>query len=72
MPPQDAPELPTGKAFVLQLSRETGRSLTPFAGRIEHLASGRRLRFDDFTTFRAAVIRLLTEEAATRDQTKVQ
>ena len=57
----DAPELPTGKAFVLQLSRDTGPTLQPFAGRVEHLASGRRARFATFEDFRAAVIRLLGE-----------
>lgn len=59
--PHEAPELPTGKAFVLQLSRETGPTLTPFAGRVEHLASGRRLRFENWTAFQAALMRLLTE-----------
>lgn len=57
----EAPELPTEKAFVLQLTRETGASLEPFAGRVEHVASGRRLRFGDFAAFRAAVTRLLSE-----------
>ena len=57
----EAPELPTEKAFVLQLTRETGPSLEPFAGRVEHIASGRRLRFEDFAAFRAAVTRLLAE-----------
>src|SRR5262245_56326776 len=57
----EAPELPTEKAFVLQLTRETGPSLEPFAGRVEHVASGRRLRFGDFSAFRAAVTRLLAE-----------
>jgi hypothetical protein len=57
----EAPELPTGKAFVLQLSRETGPTLKPFAGRIEHLASGRRLKFESFAAFQAAVGRLLME-----------
>jgi hypothetical protein len=60
-PPQDAPELPTGKAFVVQLSRESGPTLEPFAGRVEHLATGRRLRFESFATFQAAVIRLLAQ-----------
>ena len=59
--PPDAPELPTEKAFVVQLTRETGPSLEPFAGRVEHVATGRRLRFADFAAFRAAVTRLLTE-----------
>jgi hypothetical protein len=57
----DPPELPTGKAFVLQLSRETGPTLTPFIGRVEHLATGRRLRFESMTAFQAALTRLLTE-----------
>jgi hypothetical protein len=35
--------------------------LATFAGRLEHLVSGRRLRFASFATFRAAVIRLLVE-----------
>jgi hypothetical protein len=57
----EAPELPTDKAFVVQLTRETGPGLEPFAGRVEHIASGRRLRFGDFAAFRAAVTRLLAE-----------
>ena len=60
-PELNAPELPTGKAFVLQLSRETGPTLRPFAGRVEHLGSGRRARFASFEDFRAAVTRLLAE-----------
>ena len=55
------PELPMDKAFVLQLSRETGPTLKPFTGRVEHLASGRRLRFDDVAGLQAALTRLLTE-----------
>jgi hypothetical protein len=55
------PELPTDRAFVLQLSRETGPTLEPFAGRVEHLATGRRTRFATFEEFRAAMIRLLGE-----------
>jgi len=59
--PAEAHELPTDKAFVVQLTRETGPDLEPFAGRVEHVASGRRLRFGDFAAFRAAVTRLLAE-----------
>jgi hypothetical protein len=55
------PELPTGKAFVLQLSHDTGPMLRPFVGRLEHLASGRRVRFATFEDFQEAVIRLLRE-----------
>lgn len=57
----NAPELPTGKAFVLQFSRDTGPTLQPFAGRVEHLATGRRARFATFEEFQQAVIRLLRE-----------
>ena len=60
--PPEAPELPTEKAFVLQLTRDTGPSLEPFAGRVEHVASGRRLRFSDARAFRAALARLLMEQ----------
>jgi len=58
----EAPELPTEKAFVVQLTRGTGPSLEPFAGRVEHIASGRRLRFGDFAAFQAAMTRLLVEQ----------
>lgn len=61
VPPRDAPELPTDRAFVLQLSRDSGRAPEPFIGRVEHLASGRRVRFNGLVDFQAAVIRLLTE-----------
>ena len=46
---------------MLQLSHDTGPTLQPFAGRVEHLATGRRARFATFEDFRAAVIRLLSE-----------
>ena len=59
--PLELPELPTAKAFVLQLSRETGPALRPFTGRVEHLATGRRLRFESLMAFQAALTRLLTE-----------
>jgi hypothetical protein len=56
-----ATELPTRMAFVLQLSRDTGPTLEPFAGRVEHLATGRRARFESFEDFQMAVTRLLDE-----------
>lgn len=67
--PTDAPELPTGKAFVVQLSRETGPRLQPFTGRVEHLATGRRVRFASFEDFQAVMIRLLVEWEQRRGQT---
>jgi hypothetical protein len=60
-PPREPAELPVGRAFVLQLSHETGPTLEPFSGRVEHLRTGRRVRFESFADFRAAVIRLLRE-----------
>ena len=61
--PRDAaaagPELPSTKAFVLQLTRATGPTLEPFAGRVEHLSTGRRTRFETVEGFLAALRRLL-------------
>jgi hypothetical protein len=37
--------LPAWKAFVVQFSREAGTEAGIFAGRVEHLSSGRRARF---------------------------
>ena len=51
--------LPTEKGFLLQLTRDTGPTLAQFAGRVEHLASGKRLRFANFEAFREALSRLL-------------
>jgi hypothetical protein len=39
------PVLPAWKAFVVQFSREAGKGPGSFAGRVEHLNSGRRARF---------------------------
>jgi hypothetical protein len=39
------PALPSWKAFVIQLSHDTSPESGVFAGRIEHLSSGRRQRF---------------------------
>ena len=57
----EASELPTEKAFVVQLTRDSDAGLETFAGRVEHVATGRRLRFADFAAFQAAVARLLAE-----------
>jgi len=42
---QPIPELPAWKAFVVQFTREVGPRSEIFAGRVEHLSSGRRARF---------------------------
>ena len=41
----NAPVLPYGKAFVVQFTSETDRTLEHATGRIEHLESGRRVPF---------------------------
>jgi len=61
---QDGPWLPTEKAFVLQLSRDTGSTLHPFAGRLEHLSTCRRERFETLEDFLIALKRLLEETTA--------
>ena len=50
------------------VSRLTGPTLEPFAGRVDHLATCRRLRFESFAAFQAAMIRLLTDTKQTRDE----
>ena len=55
------PELPSTKAFVLQLTRATGPTLEPFAGRVEHLSTGRRSRFETVEGFLTALRHLLIQ-----------
>src|SRR5262245_9883789 len=62
LPRPESPELPTDRAFVLQLRRQSGQTPDLFTGRVEHLASGRRLRFTGLVDFHTAVTRLLNEE----------
>ena len=62
-----APALPAWKAFVVQLSLETASGGRVFAGRVEHLSSGRRARFDSKQELLAIMDRLLGEiEARSR------
>jgi hypothetical protein len=51
--------LPPERAFLLQLTDGATPSGGAFAGRLEHLSSGTRLRFTDWDAFRAAVVELL-------------
>ncbi len=55
------PELPAWKAFVVQLSRDTRGPPGVFAGRLQHLSTGRRVRFNSETELVAALLRLLAE-----------
>ena len=59
--PRPAPELPSERAFVLQLTRETDPLLETFSGRLEHLSTGRRVRFEVLEDFLTALKRLLED-----------
>ena len=63
------PGLPSWKAFVIQLSHDTTPESGIFAGRIEHLGSGRRHRFASGKELLSTVMRLLRDvEAAPKDE----
>jgi hypothetical protein len=55
------PALPAWKAFVVQFTREAGGVSGVFAGRIEHLSSGRRVRFGSPDELVKILERLLDE-----------
>jgi hypothetical protein len=55
------PALPSWKAFVIQLSHDTSPDSGIFAGRIEHLGSGRHQRFASGKELLSAVMRLLSD-----------
>lgn len=55
--------LPYDKAFVVQFTAETGPSLEPVAGRVEHLRTGRRSRFASIDEFLACIATLLVDHA---------
>jgi len=57
----EVPGLPVWKAFVVQFSRETGKRSGTFAGRIEHLSSGRRARFGSTEELVAALGEMLDQ-----------
>jgi len=58
------PELPSWKAFVIQISHDTTPDSGIFAGRIEHLGSGRRERFASGKELLATIMRLVSELGA--------
>ncbi len=60
-PAAEAPTLPPWKAFVVQFSRETRAGSTVFSGRVEHLNSGRRTRFESPQDLLTALEQLLGE-----------
>jgi hypothetical protein len=53
--------LPPWKAFVVQLTNDTKPDSGIFAGRVEHLGSGRRERFSSGKELVATLLRLLAE-----------
>jgi hypothetical protein len=58
---EPASVLPAWKAFVVQLSLDTVPGTPVFAGRVEHLSSGRRARFGSRDELLAVVDRLLRD-----------
>jgi hypothetical protein len=56
-----APALPSWKAFMIQLSHDTTPDSGIFAGRIEHLSSGRRQRFASGKELLEMMMRLLRD-----------
>jgi hypothetical protein len=60
-PPRAEPSLPPWKAFVVQLTNDTEPDSGTFAGRVEHLGSGRRERFSSGKELVATLLRLLGE-----------
>jgi hypothetical protein len=57
----DAPSLPVYKAFVVQFTRETRSRAGIFAGRVEHMSSGRRARFASKQELLAALETMLDQ-----------
>ena len=60
-PPHVGPALPPWKAFVVQLTNDTTPDSGTVAGRVEHLGSGRRERFNSRDELLATLLRLLEE-----------
>lgn len=63
-PGKDLPELPAWKAFVVQFSRKASARGGNFSGRVEHLSSGRRARFDSREELLASLEKLVDEVCA--------
>ena len=63
------PALPSWKAFVVQLSHDTTPESGIFAGRVEHLGSGRRQRFASGKELLSVVMSMLSDlDAPSKDQ----
>lgn len=59
--PGSTPSLPAWKAFVVQFAADAGGRGSACSGRIEHLSSGRRARFESREEMIALMDRLLDE-----------
>jgi len=62
--------LPYARAFVVQFTSETDARLKHAEGRVEHMRSGRRVRFASAVDLLACIVRLLADdrrEQANRD-----
>ena len=60
--------LPTNRAFVIQLQASSGASEVGHRGRVEHLASGRAMRFADEAELWAFVDRVLATKCSERSE----
>jgi hypothetical protein len=57
----DVPSLPVYKAFVVQFTHDTRSQAGIFAGRVEHMNSGRRSRFASKHELLAGLEKMLDE-----------
>jgi hypothetical protein len=55
-------ELPYARAFVVQFTSATDVRLEHAEGRVEHMQSGRRVRFASATDLLSCIARLLTDD----------
>lgn len=63
----EPPSLPVWKAFVVQFDRLAGGASGGFAGRVEHLSSGRRAHFESGDELVAALGTLLDQATGDAD-----
>lgn len=61
MPSHLIPQLPAWKAFVVQFNRDADADPAGWAGRVEHLSSGHRARFNTPQELLRTLERLLDE-----------
>jgi hypothetical protein len=63
------PRLPTSATFVVQYSRDADLKRQKVCGRVEHVSSGRSVRFDSQTELDRFVIQVLCKEEKDRKPT---